>query len=103
MLVFICKTKGQISFSLLVDPSLPVSSLQLLVPPLQLLSAAMWQILQQQDMVHYGKLEEFVCLVMETFPELLSESQRTELTLRLQVRERGGDGEVGRRRGWRGG
>ncbi|KAJ8355578.1 hypothetical protein SKAU_G00183720 [Synaphobranchus kaupii] len=66
------------------DPSLPVSSLHLLVPPLQLLSAAMWQVLQQQDVLHYGKLEEFVSLVMETFPELLSESQRTELTLGLQ-------------------
>ncbi|XP_061099759.1 uncharacterized protein LOC133129585 [Conger conger] len=66
------------------EPSLPVSSLHLLVPPLQLLSAAMWQILQQQDMLHYGKLEEFVSLVMETFPELLSDSQRTELTLGLQ-------------------
>ncbi|KAJ8355542.1 hypothetical protein SKAU_G00183360 [Synaphobranchus kaupii] len=68
----------------LEDPSLLVSSLNLLVPPLQLLSAAMWQVLQQQDMLHYGKLEEFVSLVMETFPELLSESQRTELTLGLQ-------------------
>ncbi|XP_035279857.1 zinc finger protein 177-like [Anguilla anguilla] len=66
------------------DPSLPVSSLCLLVPPLQLLSAAMWQVLQKQDVLHYGKLEEFVSLVMETFPELLSESQRTELTLGLQ-------------------
>ncbi|XP_035279851.1 zinc finger protein 211-like isoform X1 [Anguilla anguilla] len=44
----------------------------------------MWQVLQQQDVLHYGKLEEFVSLVMETFPELLSESQRTELTLGLQ-------------------
>ncbi|KAG5846413.1 hypothetical protein ANANG_G00114710 [Anguilla anguilla] len=66
------------------DPSLPVSTLHLLVPPLQLLSAAMWQVLQHQDVLHYGKLEEFVSLVMETFPELLSESQRTELTLGLQ-------------------
>ncbi|KAJ8355573.1 hypothetical protein SKAU_G00183670 [Synaphobranchus kaupii] len=66
------------------NPSHPVSSLHLLVPPLQLLSAAMWQVLQQQDVLHYGKLEEFVSLVMETFPELLSESQRTELTLGLQ-------------------
>ncbi|KAJ8355565.1 hypothetical protein SKAU_G00183590 [Synaphobranchus kaupii] len=56
----------------------------LLVPPLQLLSAAMWQVLQQQDVLHYGKLEEFVSLVTEAFPELLSESQRTELTLGLQ-------------------
>ncbi|KAJ8355575.1 hypothetical protein SKAU_G00183690 [Synaphobranchus kaupii] len=66
------------------DPLLPVSSLHLLVPPLKLLSAAMWQVLQQQDMLHYGKLEEFVSLVTDAFPELLSESQRTELTLGLQ-------------------
>ncbi|KAJ8355577.1 hypothetical protein SKAU_G00183710 [Synaphobranchus kaupii] len=66
------------------DPLLPVSSLQLLVPPLQLLSAAMWKVLQQQDVLHYGKLEEFVSLVTEAFPELLSESQRTELTVGLQ-------------------
>ncbi|KAJ8355563.1 hypothetical protein SKAU_G00183570 [Synaphobranchus kaupii] len=44
----------------------------------------MWQVLQQQDVLHYGKLEEFVSLVTEAFPELLSESQRTELTLGLQ-------------------
>ncbi|KAJ8355547.1 hypothetical protein SKAU_G00183410 [Synaphobranchus kaupii] len=68
----------------LEDPSLLVSFLHLLVPPLQLLSAAMWQVLQQQDVLHYGKLEEFVSLVTEAFPELLSESQRTELTLGLQ-------------------
>ncbi|KAJ8286214.1 hypothetical protein GJAV_G00035890 [Gymnothorax javanicus] len=66
------------------DPSLPVSILQLLVPPLKLLSAAMWQILEQRAVVHYGKLEEFVSVVMEVFPELLNESQRTELTQGLQ-------------------
>ena len=38
-------------------------------------------------------------LVMEAFPELLSESQRTKLTLGLQVRERGGGEEEGRRGG----
>ncbi|KAJ8355544.1 hypothetical protein SKAU_G00183380 [Synaphobranchus kaupii] len=63
---------------------IPVSSLHLLVPPLQLLSAAVWKVLQQQDVFHYRKLEEFVSLVTEAFPELLSESQRTELTLGLQ-------------------
>ncbi|KAI1888755.1 hypothetical protein AGOR_G00171990 [Albula goreensis] len=46
----------------------------------------MWQVVQQQDMVHYGKLEEFVSLVMETVPELLSDRQRTQLTVGLQER-----------------
>ncbi|XP_061099760.1 uncharacterized protein LOC133129587 [Conger conger] len=87
MMKALSSTEGQT-----LDPSLPVSSLHLLAPPLQLLSAAMWQILQQQDMLHYGKLEEFVSLVMETFPELLSESQRTELTLGLQYMSPAGFG-----------
>ncbi|KAJ8271072.1 hypothetical protein GJAV_G00122430 [Gymnothorax javanicus] len=65
-------------------PSLPVPSLHLMVPPLRLHSAAMWQVLQRQDMLHYGKVEEFVSAVMEAFPELLNESQRTELILGLQ-------------------
>ncbi|KAI1888756.1 hypothetical protein AGOR_G00172000 [Albula goreensis] len=68
------------------DSSLLLSSLHLLVPPLQLMSAAMWQVVQQQHMVHYGKLEEFVSLVMETVPELLSDRQRTQLTVGLQER-----------------
>ncbi|KAG9331990.1 hypothetical protein JZ751_016266, partial [Albula glossodonta] len=68
------------------DPFLLLSSLHLLVPPLQLISAAMWQVVQQQDMVHYGKLEEFVSLVMETVPELLSDRQRTQLTVGLRER-----------------
>ncbi|KAG9332005.1 hypothetical protein JZ751_016281, partial [Albula glossodonta] len=77
------------------DPFLLLSSLHLLVPPLQLISAAMWQVVQQQDMVHYGKLEEFVSLVMETVPELLSDRQRTQLTvgLRERVREEREEGE----------
>ncbi|KAI1888763.1 hypothetical protein AGOR_G00172070 [Albula goreensis] len=68
------------------DPSLLLSSLHLLVPPLQLMSAAMWQVVQQQHMVHYGKLEEFVSLVMGTVPELLSDRQRTQLTVGLRER-----------------
>ncbi|KAJ8397465.1 hypothetical protein AAFF_G00437410 [Aldrovandia affinis] len=50
----------------------------------------MWQVVQQQDVLHYGKLEEFVSLVMETVPELLSDRQRTELTVGLRVRVREG-------------
>ncbi|KAG9331996.1 hypothetical protein JZ751_016272, partial [Albula glossodonta] len=72
------------------DPSLLLSSLHLLVPPLQLMSAAMWQVVQQKDMMHYGKLEEFVSLVMETVPELLSDRQRTQLNVGLRERTTGG-------------
>ncbi|XP_036378772.1 zinc finger protein 879-like [Megalops cyprinoides] len=68
------------------DPSLPLSSLRLLVPPLRLFSAAMWQVVQQRDIMHYGKLEEFVTLVTEAVPELLSYRQRNQLILALRAR-----------------
>ncbi|XP_064201901.1 zinc finger protein 436-like isoform X1 [Anguilla rostrata] len=69
------------------DPSLPVSALYLLVPPLRLVSAAMLQVVLQQDVLHYGKLEEFVSVVTKAVPDLLSDSQWTQLTLGLQERE----------------
>ncbi|KAG7487263.1 hypothetical protein MATL_G00021410 [Megalops atlanticus] len=68
------------------DASLPLSSLRLLVPPLRLFSAAMWQVVQQRDIMHYGKLEEFVTLVTEAVPELLSYRQRSHLILALRAR-----------------
>ncbi|XP_057712077.1 uncharacterized protein zgc:113263 isoform X1 [Corythoichthys intestinalis] len=65
---------------------LPVHYLRLLAPPLQLLSAAMWRIVQQGLVDHYGMLEEFVTMVTELVPELMSYSQRAQLTLGLRAR-----------------
>ncbi|KAL4659370.1 zinc finger protein 135-like [Arapaima gigas] len=68
------------------DPSLSFSTLRFLIPPLRLLSAAMWQVAQRRDVVHYGMLEEFVSLVTETLPELMSHKQRAQLILGLQAK-----------------
>ncbi|XP_061816728.1 uncharacterized protein [Nerophis lumbriciformis] len=65
---------------------LPVHYLRLLAPPLQLLSAAMWRIVQQGLVDHYGMLEEFVTMVTELVPELMSYSQRAQLILGLRAR-----------------
>ncbi|XP_077101562.1 uncharacterized protein LOC143752311 isoform X2 [Siphateles boraxobius] len=65
---------------------LPLASLRLLVPPLHLMSAFMWQVLQQKSLVHYGKLEEFVSMVTETLPQVLGYRQRTQLMLGLRAR-----------------
>ncbi|KAG7487270.1 hypothetical protein MATL_G00021400 [Megalops atlanticus] len=46
----------------------------------------MWQVVQQRDIMHYGKLEEFVTLVTEAVPELLSYRQRSHLILALRAR-----------------
>ncbi|XP_051976678.1 zinc finger protein 676-like isoform X2 [Xyrauchen texanus] len=65
---------------------LPLSSLRLLVPPLRLISAFMWQVLQQKSVMHYGKLEEFVSMVTEKLPQLLGYRQRVQLMLGLRAR-----------------
>lgn len=68
--------------------TLPLSALRLLVPPVQLLSAAIWQTVQQKSISDYGLLEEFVFMVTETVPQLLSTRQRAELILGLRARVR---------------
>ncbi|XP_028306642.1 uncharacterized protein LOC114465680 [Gouania willdenowi] len=66
------------------DP--PLRYLRLLAPPLQLLSAAVWQVVQRGLVDQYGMLEEFVTMVTELVPELMSYSQRAQLILGLRAR-----------------
>nr|XP_020455124.1 zinc finger protein 813-like isoform X2 [Monopterus albus] len=68
------------------DPGLPLSSLRLLVPPLQLLSAAMWQLVKQKDVMNYERVQEFVFMVTEAVPGLVSHRQRAQLILGLRAR-----------------
>ncbi|CAB1346079.1 unnamed protein product, partial [Coregonus sp. 'balchen'] len=70
----------------IMDSPIPLSSLRLLVPPLRLMSAFMWQVSQQRAIKHYGKLEEFVTVVTQTVPELMTDRQRTLLILGLRAR-----------------
>ncbi|XP_068163648.1 uncharacterized protein si:zfos-932h1.3 [Antennarius striatus] len=67
-------------------PSLPFSSLRLLVPPLQLLSAAMWQLVKQKDVMNYEKIQEFVFMVTEAVPGLINQRQTAQLILGLRAR-----------------
>ncbi|XP_072529326.1 uncharacterized protein [Salminus brasiliensis] len=60
--------------------------LHCLVSPARLLCAAIWQLIQQEDVSNYGLLEEFVSLVTDTIPDLLSCRQKTELTIGLRAR-----------------
>ncbi|XP_070814234.1 zinc finger protein 271-like [Chaetodon trifascialis] len=64
----------------------PLSSLRLLIPPLRLLTAAMWQVARQQSVKHYGMLEDFVSLVTEAVPQLLTDRQRSLLLLALRAK-----------------
>ncbi|TKS90659.1 Zinc finger protein 879 [Collichthys lucidus] len=67
-------------------PRLPLSSLRLLVPPLRLMSACMWQVALERNVYQYDKLAEFITLVTEIVPELLNYKQRTQLILGLRAR-----------------
>lgn len=64
----------------------PLSSLRLLVPPLRLLTAAMWQVARRKSVKHYGMLEDFVCLLTEAVPQLLTDRQRSLLLLALRAK-----------------
>uniref|UniRef100_A0A4W5JTE5 TERF1 (TRF1)-interacting nuclear factor 2 n=1 Tax=Hucho hucho TaxID=62062 RepID=A0A4W5JTE5_9TELE len=68
------------------DISLPLSSLSLLAPPLRLVSAAMWKVIKERDVMHYGTLEEFVTSTCETVPGLLTSRHQAKLALGLRGR-----------------
>lgn len=72
--------------SVLPGSSLSLSYLRLLVPPHRLISAAIWQTVDQKIVSDYGLLEEFVFRVTDIVPQLLSTRQRAELILGLRAR-----------------
>lgn len=67
---------------------LPLSALRFLVSPVQLLSAAIWQTMEQKVLADYGMLEEYVSMVSDVVPDLLTIDQRAQLTLGLRARVR---------------
>ncbi|XP_063052061.1 zinc finger protein ZFP2-like [Engraulis encrasicolus] len=62
------------------------SSLRMWVPPLRLLSASIWQVVQQRQVESYHRVEEFVSVVLELVPDLLSTEEKTELLLGLRTK-----------------
>lgn len=69
-------------------PPLSLASLHLLVPPIRLMSAFLWQVVQQHSVKQYDKLVDFISLATEMVPEILSPSQKTQLILGLRARVR---------------
>lgn len=74
------------SFHLDADP--PLLSLRLLVPPLRLLTAFMWQVAHDQNVEHFGKLEAFASVVLKILPDLLSSRQKVTLIMGLRTKVR---------------
>ncbi|KAL0984418.1 hypothetical protein UPYG_G00141170 [Umbra pygmaea] len=67
------------------DTHLPLSSLRLYVPPLQLVSAALWQVVRHRVIMDYGLVEEFVSTVLEVVPKLMSYRERVQLIMGLRA------------------
>uniref|UniRef100_A0A3Q4BDB6 TERF1-interacting nuclear factor 2 N-terminal domain-containing protein n=1 Tax=Mola mola TaxID=94237 RepID=A0A3Q4BDB6_MOLML len=44
----------------------------LLAPPVRMVSAALWKVMKQRDVMLYGVVEEFVTSACETVPGLLT-------------------------------
>lgn len=68
------------------DATLPFAALQLLAPPLRLVSAALWKVMKQRDVMHYSVVEEFVTSACETIPGLLTVRHQGKLALGLRGR-----------------
>ncbi|XP_023252541.1 TERF1-interacting nuclear factor 2 [Seriola lalandi dorsalis] len=68
------------------DVSLPFAALQLLAPPVRLVSAALWKVLKQKDVMQYGVVEEFVTSACESVPGLLTVRHQGKLALGLRGR-----------------
>ncbi|XP_060900773.1 zinc finger protein 665-like isoform X1 [Labrus mixtus] len=64
----------------------PLSSFRLIVPPLQLVSAALLEIVKQGAVMYFGLLEEFITSVLETAPELLTDTERVQLVIGLRAK-----------------
>lgn len=63
-------------------------SLRLFIPPLRLVSSALWQVVQRGKVTDYGLVEEFVSTITEIIPDLLNADQKAQLLLGLRARVR---------------
>ncbi|XP_029932542.1 TERF1-interacting nuclear factor 2 [Myripristis murdjan] len=68
------------------EASLPFAALQLLAPPVRLVSAALWKVMKHRDVMQYGTVEEFVTSACENVPGLLTLRHQAKLTLGLRAR-----------------
>uniref|UniRef100_A0A3P8UVR8 TERF1-interacting nuclear factor 2 N-terminal domain-containing protein n=1 Tax=Cynoglossus semilaevis TaxID=244447 RepID=A0A3P8UVR8_CYNSE len=65
-------------------PGTPI--LQTVAPLVRLLSAALWKVMKQRDVMQYGVLEKFVTSACETVPGMLTFRHQGKLTLGLRGR-----------------
>lgn len=69
-----------------VGGNIPLASLCLMASPLQLTYSYIWQVIRQRNVKLYTKVEEFVTMVTQTVPEIMSFKQTAQLVLGLRAR-----------------
>lgn len=69
-----------------VGIGLPLASLRLMASPLQLTYSFIWQVIKQKNVKQYEKVEEFVTMVTQTVPEIISFKQTAQLLLGLRAK-----------------
>lgn len=68
------------------DSGLTLAALRLMASPLQLTYSYLWQVIRQRNVKQYWRVEEFVTMVTQTVPELMSFKQTAQLLLGLRAR-----------------
>lgn len=68
------------------EEPLSLPSFRLFIPPLRLVSAAMWNVVQRGEVKSYGMVEDFIHSITDIVPEIMSTDQRTQLLLALHAR-----------------
>uniref|UniRef100_A0AAV2IUA2 C2H2-type domain-containing protein n=1 Tax=Knipowitschia caucasica TaxID=637954 RepID=A0AAV2IUA2_KNICA len=69
-----------------VGIGLPLASLRLMASPLQLTYSFIWQVLKQKNVNQYEKVEDFVNMVTQTVPDIISYKQKAQLLLGLRAK-----------------
>ncbi|XP_051902076.1 zinc finger protein ZFMSA12A-like [Hippocampus zosterae] len=69
-----------------MEGSLSLPSLRLLAPPLRVMSAIMWKVVHLRSTKHYGRVVEFITLVNEAIPDILTHRQWTLIMLGLKLK-----------------
>ena len=72
----------------IISSTIPVSSIRVLVPPVRLVSAALWQVVERGYVQDYGVLDTFVTEVLTVIPDLMSYRDTVQLLMGLRARVR---------------
>ncbi|XP_062337878.1 zinc finger protein 160-like [Osmerus eperlanus] len=78
--------RANMDITKIIFSTIPVSSVRVLVPPVRLVSAALWQVVERGNVQDYGVLDTFVTEVLAVIPDLMSYRDTVQLLMGLRAR-----------------